>query len=185
MSDRNRFVDQNFKKYEELTPEDLQSQYDKIIKRWEAFLKENDSGLQIDRDYYVHKRNLIEIIRRCDKRVLYYYIFHGLEEECEYKEVAILCFWINTLKPFLVVNEKSNIYNSPNEMFSLHLILSTIRGVLAEKYPDREFVYPSDDRICDILYDFKYCSLSREAMIAFVETLADTYGVGISFILDK
>ena len=68
-------------------------------------------------------------------------------------------------------------------MFSLFLILSAIRGVYNEVFPDEEFRYPSPERIQDILYDFKYCSISREAMISFVETLADTYGVGISYIL--
>ncbi|MBD5442632.1 MAG: hypothetical protein K2M50_05160 [Treponemataceae bacterium] len=56
---------------------------------------------------------------------------------------------------------------------------------MKKKFPNKEFKYPSSERIKDILYDFKYCSLSREAMIAFVETLADTYGVGISYILNN
>lgn len=54
-----------------------------------------------------------------------------------------------------------------------------------KKYPDKEFSYPSAKRIQEILYDFKYCSLTREAMIAFVETFADVYGVGISSIFDE
>lgn len=148
-------------------------------------MDQNDSGLQLDCDYYIHERNLFEIIRRCDKRALYFYIFHNLKEECEYKEIAVLSFWVITLKPFLVVNCKSPIYNCPNEMFALYLILSVICGIYEKKFPNKEFKYPSSECIKDILYDFKYCSLSREAMIAFVETLADTYGVGISYILNN
>lgn len=185
MYNRNRFVDLNFKKYVELTDEEVQVRYDGIIKRWEDFLDQNDDSLRLDADYYVHSRNLFEIIRRCDKRVLYFYIFHDLKEECEYKEIAVLSFWLITLKPFMVVKEKSPIYNCPNEMFALYLILSVICGAYEKIFPGKEFKYPSADRIKDILYDFKYCSLSREAMIAFVETLADTYGVGISYILNN
>ena len=184
MSDRNRFKNK-YKQYEELSPAELEEKYNDIIKRWEIFLTHNDNSLKLGIDYFVHQKNLIEVIRRCDKRVLYFYIFHGLEEECEYKEIAILSFWINTLKPFMVINDKSSIYNCANEMFSLHMILSVIRGAYLRKFPNEKFKYPSQKRIQDILYDFKYCSLSREAMIAFVETLADNYGVGIDFILNE
>lgn len=182
---RNRFVELGYKQYTELTNDEVKQRYNEIIEKWEQFLNQNSPSLQLNMDYYVHERNLFEVIRRCDKRVLYFYIFHGLKEECEYKEVAVQCFWINTLKPFMVINEDSSIYNCPNEMFSLFLILSAIRGIYENEYPEAEFNYPSPARIQDILYDFKYCSMSREAMISFVETLADTYGVGISYILKK
>ena len=70
-------------------------------------------------------------------------------------------------------------------MFSLYLILTTIEAAYKRKNPSQDFKYPSPERIQDILYDFKYCSISREAMISFVETLADTYGVGITYILSQ
>ena len=151
---------------------------------WQSFLTQNDPTLKLDHDYFVHKKNLFEVIRRCDERNVYYYVFHELEDISEYKDIALYCFWINTLKPFMVVNEKARIYNCANEMFSLFLILSVIEGVWAVKNGTSDgFRYPSDARIKDIVYDFKYCSITREAMIAFVETLADTYGVGIEYIL--
>lgn len=85
----------------------------------------------------------------------------------------------------MVVNSKSVIYNCPNEMFSFFLIMNLIEELYKENFPEKEFQYPSDKRIRDIIYKFKYCSLSRESMIAFVETFADTYNIGISYILDK
>lgn len=185
MSEKNRFIELGYRQYVELTDDEVQQRYDALINQWINFLAFNKENLELGKDYYVHTNNLFEVIRRCDKRVLYFYVFHGLVEECEYKEIALLCFWINTLKPFMVVKEDSAIYNSPNEMFSLFLILSTIRGAYSKIVKDKEFKYPSDKRMRDILYDFKYCSMSREAMIAFIETLADSYGVGISYILDK
>lgn len=181
----NRFEKLGYKQYQELTDADIKEKYDYIISQWEVFLRQNDTRLQLNIDYFVHQRNLYEVIKQWDKRVLYFLIFHNMLEENEYKEIAIISFWINNLKPFMVIKEDSKIYNAPNEMFSLHLILSTIAGAYKKKYPDKVFKFPSTERIKDILYDFKYCSLSREAMIAFVETLADTYGVGISYILDK
>ena len=179
----------NYKKmgyvtYKELSEKEIMETYDKIIACWRDFLAQNDPGLLCDKDYFVHKKNMFEVIRRADKRDLYYYIFHELEDICEYKDIALYCFWIITLKPFMVINEDANIYNCPNEMFALYIILTTIEHVHSEKVGG-EFKYPSDERIRDIVYDFKYCSISRESMISFIETFADSYGVGISFILDE
>lgn len=64
-------------------------------------------------------------------------------------------------------------------------IFSLVRGLHDEYYPNRSFIEPSDERIIDILYDFKYGDISREGMIAFVETFADIYGVGIEKIIGK
>lgn len=183
---RTQFSKEGYKKYQELTPQEIQDRYDKIIELWREFLSLNDPTLILNQDYFIHKKNLFEIIRRCDERNVYYYVFHELEDICEYKDIALYCFWINTLKPFMVINENAKIYNCANEMFSLFLILSVIEGAWKDKNGEKEnFHYPSNARIKDIVYDFKYCSISREAMIAFVETLADTYGVGIEYILNN
>ena len=174
-----------YKHYEELSNEEMQWAYDKIVEQWRKFLSLNAPDLVLEKDYFIHKRNVFEVISRCNKRELYHYVFHNLKEVTEYKVIAIKCFWIMTLKPFMVTNSNSEIYNCPNEMFSLFLILETIEEVMAKFFPDKEFSYPSEARMRDLLYKFKFCSLSREAMIALVETLADTYGVGISHILDN
>ena len=135
--------------------------------------------------YYIHKQNLFEVIKRQDQRMHYFRIFHGLDYPCEYKYIAVECFWINTLKPFIVIDENCKIYDCPNEKFSLFLILAVIRTVYeVHNHDAKSFDYPSSKRLHDILYDFKYCTMSREAMIAFIETLAENYGVGIDFILD-
>lgn len=181
------FKELECKKYADigLSDEQAKQRYDALIEKWEAFLNQNAPNLQLDIEYFVHSKNLYEVIRRHDERLLYFYIFHGLEELDEYKDIAIQCFWINTLKPFMVIKEDSPIYSCPNEMFSLYLILTTIEAAYKKRNPSQDFKYPSPERIQDILYDFKYCSISREAMISFVETLADTYGVGITYILNQ
>lgn len=169
--------------YVELSEEEIKAEYNNIITYWEKFLLQRDLKLKPNVDYFIHKRNLFEIIRRCDKRRAYYNMFHNLENICEYKYIAIKCFWINTIKPFMVVNDKVPIYSCPNEMFSLFLIMSVIRDEFERVYPDKNFEFPNPKRIQDIVYDFKYCSFNREAMISFVETFADNYGVGINYIL--
>lgn len=166
--------------YTPLSQEKYNKRVQSLLDLWKDFLSLYGED---DLTYYVHEFNLFEVITRHDKRKHYFKVFHELSDPCEYKYIAIECFWINTLKPFMVVDSKSAIYNCPNEMFSLFLIMATIRGVFEELKPEEDFKYLSDARMRDILYDFKYCSLSREAMISFVETLADTYGVGIEYVL--
>lgn len=168
--------------YIPLTLEKYNKRAQSLLTLWKEFLSIYGEE---DLTYYVHEFNLYEVITRHDKRKYYFQVFHELSAPCEYKYIAIECFWINTLKPFMVVDSNSSIYNCPNEMFSLFLIMATIRGVFEEIKPNEKFEYLSDARMRDILYDFKYCSLSREAMISFVETLADTYGVGIEYVLSN
>lgn len=168
--------------YVDLTTEEIQIQCDQFVQMWELFLKAEKENATYGKDYFIHEKNLVEIIRRCDKRRVYMAVFHDLNDMCEYKAVAIEAFWIITLKPIMVVNPKLGIYSCPNEMFALYKILSVIRMAYEKENPGKPFAYPSRKRIKDILYDFKYCSFSREAMISFVETFADVYGVGISHI---
>lgn len=171
--------------YKELEYEEISVECDNLIKQWHNFINENCPNMIENRDYFIHKKNLYEIIRRVDKRRVYYKVFHNLTKINEFKLIALQCYWINTLKPFMVVNEDSKIYNSPNELFSVFLIISTIRVVFEEIYPNEKFVYPSKKRIADMVYNFKFCDLSREGTIAFVETLADNYKVGIEYILSN
>lgn len=168
--------------YEMPSLEEMNRRLNAMEDLWVEFLKsENLYNLE----YHIHKPNMFEVLKRQDQRMYYLYVFHELELPCEYKYIAILCFWINTLKPFMVLDTSSRLYDSPNEKFSLFLILSAIRTVFEVYHEGEEFKPPSTERMRDILYDFKYCSLSREAMISFVETFADNYGVGIEFILSN
>ena len=108
--------------YKELELPDINNKMNQLIDNWKFFLQENAPNLVENKDYFIHKRNLVEVIRRVDKRKAYYEFYHKTDKICEHKEVAITAFWIITLKPFLVVNETSSIYNSPNELFAYYLI---------------------------------------------------------------
>jgi len=171
--------------YQDMSLDDFNKEYYRVLKDWKRFVDKNAPELENNKDYFIHKKNLYEVIRRVDKRTVYYKVFHELELINELKRTAIFCYWLNTLKPFLVVKENCAIYNSPNELFVIHLIISAIRSAFEEVYPEKDFVYPSDERIADIVYNIKFCDLSRESMINFVETFADNYGVGIEYILRK
>ena len=165
--------------YKELQTNDIKEKVNSILDYWNQFLVSQNEAIEYGKDYYIHTRNLYEVVKRLNKRKTYYYVFHGIKQICEYKEIAIMCYWINTLKPFMVVDEYSSVYSCPNEMFSLYIILATLASIFAEKYPERDFILPDDKTIQDYVYNFKYCDLSREATIFFVETLARSYGIGM------
>ena len=181
MSDQigNEFLD-NKGFYKDLTIDESEQIVNKLLGLWEDFLKaQNEGNLVKDKDYFIHQRNLYEVIKRLDKRKTYYYVFHKIDKICEYKELGILCYWINTLKPFMVVNSNAKIYNAPNEMFSVFLIVAGLAKIFKHYNPGALFIPPDAKTIQDYVYNFKYCDLNREAMIFFVETLAKSYGIGM------
>lgn len=165
--------------YKDKSKEELEEIFNYILNLWDNFLESQQENLTLGQDYFIHKRNLYEIIKRLDKRKTYYYVFHKITKICEYKSVAIICYWINTLKPFMVVKESSNIYNCPNEMFSLYIIMSTLATIYKSRFPNEVFKFIDAKTVQDYVYNFKYCDLSREATIFFVETLAKSYGIGM------
>lgn len=172
-------------KYPPLTNEQIQSSINFLIGDWKKFVERYDPSLQEGVDYFIHQRNLFEVIDRTDRRKYYYSIFHNIEQVCEYKQIAIECYWINTLKPFTVVKENSPLRNCPNEMFCLLRIVGVLEQIYKDKKPGQPFIYPTDKAIQEIVYNFKYCDLSREAMIFFVETFARGYGIGHESLLQS
>ena len=93
-----------YKTYVDLDDADFNREYDYIMKCWQKFISINSPELCENKDYFIHKRNLFEVIRRLDKRRVYYKVFHDLTDINEFKYIAIQCYWINTLKPFMVIN---------------------------------------------------------------------------------
>lgn len=165
---------------------DINKAYDELLCIWQSFLDKYAPNSICNVDYYIHRRNLVEVLVRTDKRQVYYQVFHGLERPSEYKTTAILCFWINTLKPFMVCNETSNIYNCANEMFAVYHMLGVIQKAHKLKHVEEvPFEYPSAETIKDLVYNLKYCSLNREAVICLLETLANSYGVGNDYLKSR
>lgn len=171
--------------YQHMSAEEMGREIEWLTNCWNSFLEINDPELT-EEDYHIHKTNLQEVIERVDKRIDYYEIFHSLKRINEYKHTALYCYWIITLKPFFVSKIESPLYNSPNEVFALFMIIATIREtyeiVKKKENWTKPFEYPSPELMTDIVYNFKYTDMSREAMICFVENFADKWGVGISYI---
>lgn len=162
-----------------ISEETLNKEKCELMIQWNAFVDEHSPDTIFGRDYFIHNRNLYEAFNRREKRRQWFKKYHRIDDVCEYRNVALLCYWLNRLKPFMVINEQSKIYNAPNERFSLYLMLLSVRGLFEEKNPGKRFEYPKSSFIKTVVYDMKYCDLGDEALVLFLETLARSYGVGM------
>lgn len=167
----------------EISSEELQRGIDTLIESFWQFVKVEDSSiydaqnLTSTSDVNINLRNLAEVISRTYKRKEYYRYFHNIDKVSELKETALNSFWIIKLKPFTVLSDTSPLRPSVNEKFALNLILSQIQYLLNSK--GKDFHMPDKCFIQDTLYSFKYRDLSKEAMMLFVDSVANTYGITI------
>lgn len=165
----------NNKLYKELNPEERRTQMELLLKVWDDFLQKNDSSLK-KADIFINEYNLIECVERVSKRKFYFKVFHGIEHLAEFKEVALLCFWICKLKPFVVTKAESPLCASTNELFSIHLIYCMLEA--CKEHADN-FHYPDNITVKNLIYALKYQDLSKEALIQYMECLAESCGIKI------
>lgn len=163
------------KLYQELSEDENREQRELIKKSWKYFLKLNDATLE-DKDIFVNEYNLMEVVERVSKRKYYYKVFHGIDHLSEFKEVALICFWICKLKPFVVLKPESALCASTNELFSVHLVICLLEA--CKEYADN-FHYPDKVTIKNIVYALKYQDLTKEAIIQYTECLALSCGIKI------
>lgn len=168
-------MSQTEKIYRELSEAENKAQRDLIMSSWKHFIESNDSSLS-EHDVFINEYNLLEVVERVSKRKYYYKVFHGIEHLSEFKEVALLCFWICKLKPFVVLNPESLLCASTNELFSIYLVECLLTA--CKKY-STNFHYPDQITIKNIVYSLKYQDLTKEALIQYMECLALACGVDV------
>ena len=54
--------------YNELTDKQLEIRINDLLEIWNDFLIDQEENLKQNVDYFIHKRNLYEVIKRLDKR---------------------------------------------------------------------------------------------------------------------
>jgi hypothetical protein len=160
-----------------LTPNERQAQLDKILAVWNDFLTVNDPNLSKE-DIFINQRMLAEVIERVSKRKYYYAVFHKLLHISEFKEAALFVFWITKLKPFTVIREDSPLCASVNELFCVHLILSTFEKIHLNSGASN-YTYPSKALLNDFIYGLKYQDFTKESLIVYIEVLATACGLHV------
>lgn len=170
-------VEYSSKSYKMLTPQERQTQVDKLLKVWNDFIAINDSDLKKS-DVFINQRTLAEVAERVSKRKYYFEVFHDLPHISEFKETALYVFWITKLKPFTVTNENSKLCASVNELYCLHMVISVLEKIKDERKIS-DFKYPTKAMISDFVYGLKYQDLTKESLIIYIEALATSCGVPV------
>lgn len=165
------------KYYQLLDEKERQEQLDKILGVWNTFLSINDSELN-NQDVFINQRMLAECVERVSKRKYYFEIFHRLTHVSEFKEAALYIFWITKLKPFTITKETSPLCASVNELFCVHLLISTFEKIGKDTQAER-FHYPSKAMVSDFVYGLKYQDFTKESIIVYVEALAEACGLSV------
>ena len=163
------------KLYKELKETERNTHMELLLKVWDAFLQKNDPSL-LPESIFINEYNLIECVERVSKRKFYFKVFHGIEHLAEFKEVALLCFWICKLKPFVVTKPESPLCASVNELFCVHLVYCMLDA--CKEHADN-FHYPDSITVKNLIYALKYQDLSKEALIQYMECLALSCGIKI------
>lgn len=165
----------NNKLYKELTPEERNVQMQHLLDIWNDFIQTNDTSLT-ESDIFINEYNLIECVERVSKRKYYFKVFHGIEHLAEFKEVALLCFWLCKLKPFVITKPESPLCASPNELLCVHLVYCMLEACKSQAI---NFHYPDNITIKNLIYALKYQDMSKEALIQYMECLAQSCGIQI------
>ena len=160
-------------KYSPLAVSDVIKEIQDLELVWNNFIEKYERTPY--KEFLLNKEDLIEIIKRVDKRKDYYFYFHEIDDGnmSEYKEVALKSYWIIKFKPFHMKNRLSDLYEYVNEQFALYLIFSILHRELENV--GRKLRLPSERYIKDFLYSMKYHDISKEAMIDIIESFAENF----------
>lgn len=149
--------------------------YDEILSLFEMFV----NSKRINKADIIHsKQAILDIITRIDKRNEYFQYFHRIKTINEFKNTALLIYWINKLHPFMCVESNNldedslNVYANINEKFSIFLLM----GIIMKHNP--QFLGSSDERpgylgkfIDEIEYSLRFRDISKESLILLLEPL--------------
>lgn len=119
--------------------------------------------------FSIDENLVIKIINRLDQRRLHYKIFHQGLEISELKEIAILCYWFNRLKPITYNNGTCYSTEKYNEFFSLYLMVciireyNNVRGISSQPL--------TQEIVEDLMYNFAYREISIDSLTLLIDSL--------------
>ena len=122
---------------------------------------------------------LLKTILRIDQRSDYFVYFHStisdngkieVDEMSQYKQIALLCYWIIKYKPLRVIDMQKELayysYNhcTINEAFAAYIFVGQINKAKCLSKKQKAY-YMSQPYISDLFYKFMHHDISKEAMI--------------------
>ena len=107
---------------------------------------------------------LYEIFTRVEKRRVYFHIYHGKMKMGEINEGALIVFWTLKLMPFQAENIPATLLNTK----LAYIIFVNLLHFVAKK--TKRKVNVKKMLMDNLLYAFQYRDLSKEAIMALVES---------------
>jgi len=109
---------------------------------------------------------LYEIFTRIEKRRVYFHIYHDVDMG-EVNEGALVCFWILKLMPFRMKGMSNSLINTKIAYIAF---VNLLHYVANKKKPKKLKVNIKSSLMNNLLYAFQYRDLSKEAIMALVES---------------
>lgn len=165
--------------YVPLNKQEFSELWEKHKKLIQGFIFQNSYDAE---KIYVNEKVLTSIIVKVDQRRQYFKYFHKLDMS-EYKEAALNSFWYIKLHPLNIgprefAKNPPQEYDSINEKLALYIIITTLRALLHKKgIPQERLDQLPIKYFSEIIYSFTYRDLSKESLIALVESIATFLGL--------
>jgi len=129
-------------------------------------------GIQNLSELKFNRYILYEIFTRIEKRRVYFHIYHKGMEMGEINEGALLCFWILKLMPFQMKGISASLLNTKVAyIIFINLLHYVVNKSNKEKNEGPKLHVNIKKKLMDnLLYAFQYRDLSKEAIMALVES---------------
>ena len=120
----------------------------------------------------VNRNVMYEIFTRVEKRRVYFHIYHNGMEMGEINEGALICFWILKLMPFHMKEISNSLLNTKIAYIVFVNLLHYIANKSNKKASPSQKLHVNIKKklMDDLLYDFQYRDLSKEAIMALAES---------------
>ena len=154
--------------YEIITDAEVFDLLELFEEQFKSFI--SDSNYPPNLDYFVSRRDLIDMIIRVDKRDAYFHCFHDMEIN-ERKQAALYAYWILKFRPFTIIDnrclDKEN-ESTVNEAFAIYIICSILfySKKLESTTAKKETFYKK------LMYAFRYRSISIDSILLLVESIS-------------
>jgi hypothetical protein len=127
-------------------------------------------GIQDRKEVKLDRDILYEIFTRIEKRRVYFHIYHSMEMG-EINEGALICFWILKLMPFRMQGMSASLLNTQIAYIVFDNLLHYVANKTNKKAGAKKLNVNIKKKLMDdLLYAFQYRDLSKEAIMALVES---------------
>jgi hypothetical protein len=135
------------------------------LKEW---IWENDSEIPKGR-LSVSEDCILNIIDLVERLRVYFHVFHGINMS-EWNEVALYCFWIAKLQPFVEIpplNAKARQINEVNAMIAVRLLCRIVNSMRRINGKGKI----GQLNLGNLIHSFRYRDMSKEAVMVLFENL--------------